>query len=67
MFALKVKLAKIMKTNPQEQKNATSSQASPPSCSLLRLSGGTCQGRVGSYGEVYVPGEQGRSYESWQH
>lgn len=43
MFALKVKLATIMKANSQEHKNATSSQASPPSCSVSGLSGGTCQ------------------------
>ena len=63
MFAPKVKLATIMKANPQEHKNATSSQASPPSCSVSCLSGGTCQWRACSYGEVEEPGEQGHSSE----
>lgn len=57
MFALKVKLATITKANPQQHKNATSSQASPPFCSVSSLSGGTCQWWARSYGEMEEPGE----------
>ena len=32
-----------MKADPQKHKNATSSQANPPSCAALRLPGGTSQ------------------------
>ena len=39
MFALKGKLAKIMKADPQEHKNAVSSQANPASCAALHLPG----------------------------
>lgn len=64
MFALKVKLAGIMNANPHERKNATSmSQASPPSCSVRGLSGGTCQRCTRSHEDVGMPAEQGRSSE----
>ena len=47
LLALKVKLAKIMKADPQKHKNATSSQANPPSCAALHLPEGTSlQGAV---------------------
>ena len=46
LLALKVKLAKIMKADPQKHKNATSSQVNPPSCAALGLPGGTSQQRA---------------------